>query len=194
MLVLGEFNMQRYLLTDYQDASLETQEIYNDYMLTTGDTSIPVWMKSLGHNPAITRSYWERAKGTLFSGDLPLPLKEMIVFIVSAKNGARYCSACHAHSVLNLDKTLSIGDLKVLVHSEAYMDLPSYYRSVAIFAAKVAEDVNAITDEDFEKLLDEGFSKKEVCEIISVIDMATMFNVYTSALRLDLDPAYCAVL
>ena len=32
------------------------------------------------------------------------------------------------------------------------------------------------------------------CEIIAVIDMATMFNVYTSTLRLDLDPQYEAIL
>jgi alkylhydroperoxidase family enzyme len=58
----------------------------------------------------------------------------------------------------------------------------------------VVKDANGLNDEDFEALLDEGFSKEEICEIIAVIDLATMFNVYTSALRLDLDPQYCAIL
>jgi alkylhydroperoxidase family enzyme len=52
----------------------------------------------------------------------------------------------------------------------------------------------AVGDEDFEALLNEGFSHEEIGEIIAVIDMATMFNVYTSALRLDLDPQYRAIL
>ena len=118
----------------------------------------------------------------------------MIVFVVSAKNGARYCSACHAQSVLSLDKAFSFDDLKSAVQFDSNFEMPVYYRSVVAFASKVAENANAIEDSDFEELFDEGFSKQEVCEIIAVIDLATMFNVYTSTLRLDLDPDYCAVL
>ncbi len=186
--------MQRYILTDYEDASIETQEVYNDYMRTTGAISVPIWLKSLGHSHSLAKAYWERAKGTLFGGNLPLPLKEMIVFIVSAKNGARYCSACHAQCVLNLDKAFSIEDLKTMVQPNSNFELPAYYRSVVVFASKVAENANAIEDEDFEELMDEGFSKQEIIEIVAVIDLATMFNIYTNTMRLDLDPDYCAVL
>lgn len=186
--------MQRYTLTDYQDATKETQEVYDDYMRTTGAPSVPIWLKSLGHNHALAKAYWERAKGTLFSGSLPLPLKEMIVFIVSAKNGARYCSACHAQCVLNLDKAFSLEDLKSIAQPNTDFQLPAYYRAVVAFASRVASDANSIEDDDFEALMSEGFSRQEILEIIAVIDMAVMFNVYTSTLRLDLDPDYCAVL
>ena len=47
---------------------------------------------------------------------------------------------------------------------------------------------------EFDEVMNEGFSLEEIGEIVAVIDMATMFNVYTSALRLDLDPQYRAVL
>jgi uncharacterized peroxidase-related enzyme len=186
--------MQRYILTEYTNATKETQAVYDDYMQTTGATSVPVWLKSLGHSAALTRAYWERAKGTLFAGALPLPLKEMVVFVVSAKNGARYCSACHAQNVLSLDKTIAFADLKNLVSADSGLNLPAYYRTVVDFAIKVVTDANSVDDADFELLMDEGFSKEEICEIIAVIDMATMFNVYTSTLRLDLDPQYCAIL
>ncbi|MCU7813566.1 MAG: carboxymuconolactone decarboxylase family protein [Candidatus Thiodiazotropha sp. (ex Notomyrtea botanica)] len=186
--------MQRYSLTEYDEASSTTQAVYDDYMRTTGATSVPIWIKSLGHSGALAGAYWERAKGTLFYGSLPLPLKEMIVFVVSAKNGAKYCSACHAHNVLNLDKTLSFGDLQLFLKDGSGFQLPTYYKSVVTFASKVVTDANSLSDEDFEELMDEGFSKEEICEIIAVIDMATMFNVYTSSLRLDLDPEYCAIL
>jgi len=186
--------MQRYTLTEYADASPKTQAVYDDYMCTTGATAVPVWLKSMGHSPDLVKAYWERAKGTLFGGNLPLPLKEMIVFVVSAKNGARYCSACHAQCVLNLDKGFSLDDLKAAVRSDTDFTMPAYYHGVVNFAAKVAQDANNVEDEDFEELMEEGFSKEEICEIIAVIDLATMFNVYTSALRLDLDPDYCAVL
>jgi uncharacterized peroxidase-related enzyme len=187
-------DMQRYTLTEYKDASPETRVVYDDFMRTTGATSVPVWVKSLGHSAALIRAYWERAKGTLFGGNLPLPLKEMIVFVVSAKNGARYCSACHAQNVLNLDKTVGFDDLQSYLKSDSASELPAYYQSVVKFATKVVENPNCMDDEDFNELMDEGFSKEEICEIIAVIDMATMFNVYTSSLRLDLDPEYRAVL
>jgi uncharacterized peroxidase-related enzyme len=186
--------MQRYILTDYDEAIPETRDVYDDYMRTTGATSVPVWLKSLGHSAPLVRAYWERAKGTLFSGSLPLPLKEMIVFVVSAQNGARYCSACHAQCVLNLDKALAFEDLQSFLKSDDGAKVPPYYEHVVNFAGKVVADANALSDQDFEALMDEGFSKEEICEIIAVVDLATMFNVYTSSLRLDLDPDYRAIL
>jgi alkylhydroperoxidase family enzyme len=189
--------MQRYTLTEYEDASPATREVYDDFMRTTGATAPPVWIKSLGHNAAFARAYWERAKGTLFGGNLPLPLKEMIVFVVSAKNRARYCSACHAQAVLSLDKTLAFDDLDTFLKSDtgvAGIQLPTYYRSVVKFAIKAAADYNSLGDSDFDELMEEGFSLEEIGEIIGVIDMTTMFNVYTSSLRLHLDPDYRAIL
>lgn len=186
--------MQRYLLTEYESASPETRAVYDDFMRMTGATSPPVWIKSMGHSAALARSYWERAKGTLFSGRLPLPLKEMIVFIVSARHGAKYCSACHAQSVLKLDKALTFDDLQSLLKDDQSVQLPASYKPVIQFASKVACDANRITDDDYQELIDEGFSLEEICEIISVIDLATMFNVYTSTLKLHLDPNYRAII
>lgn len=186
--------MQRYTLTEYEAASPETRAVYDDFMRMTGATSPPVWIKSLGHSSALARSYWERAKGTLFSGRLPLPLKEMIVFIVSARHGAKYCTACHAQSVLKLDKTLSFDNLQSFLKDDPNFQLPASYRTVVAFASKVACDANEITDEDYQELTNEGFSLEEICEIVAVIDLATMFNVYTSTLKLHLDPNYRAII
>lgn len=186
--------MQRYILTEYDVASPQVQEIYDDYMRTVGSTSVPLWLKSLGHSASLARAYWERARGTLFGGNLPLPLKEMVVFVVSAQNGARYCSACHAQNVLSLDKSLEFSDLKGFLAADSGVQFPPYYQAVVEFAVKVAENPNVLDDGDFDNLMEEGFSKQEICEIIAVIDMATMFNVYTSSLQLDLDPEYQAIL
>lgn len=42
--------------------------------------------------------------------------------------------------------------------------------------------------------MDAGFSQEESCEIIAVIDLATLFKVYTRALRLDLAAQCGAIL
>jgi len=186
--------MERYILTEYEDARIETKQVYDDYMRISGDSSVPIWLKSLGHSPDLVRSYWERAKGTLFSGKIPLPLKEMIVFVVSGFHGAKYCSACHAQSVLKLDETLEFKNLQSVINRDPDFQVPESYRAVVDFASIIACDPNAVEDKDFEALMDEGFSLEEIIEIISVIDLASMFNVYTSALKLHLDPNYKAVL
>lgn len=118
----------------------------------------------------------------------------MIVFVVSARHGARYCSACHAQNVLSLDKALAFEDLQSFIKSDAGYKLPVYYEDVVNFASKVVTDANCLTDEDFDELMEAGFSREEICEVIAVIDMATMFNIYTCLLQLDLDPEYRAIL
>jgi alkylhydroperoxidase family enzyme len=151
--------MQRYILTSYRSADPATREVYDDFMRTTGATEPPIWLQSLGHSAALTRAYWERAKGTLFSGSLPLALKEMIVFVVSAKHGARYCSACHAQNVLNLDKSLAFEDLQGFLKPQGGGAAAALLRcSVVRFASRIVQDANGVQDEDFEALMDEGFS------------------------------------
>jgi AhpD family alkylhydroperoxidase len=189
-----DYAMQRYKLTDYENASPETRAVYDDLMRSMGETSPPVWIKSMGHSPALARAYWEKAKGTLFGGRVPLPLKEMIVFAVSGQNGAKYCTACHAKAVLKLDRTLTFEDLQSFLRGDPKFELPESYRTAVKFASKVISDPNGVTDEDFEVLRDDGFSSEEIYEIIAVIDMAAMFNIYTCTLRLHLDPNYRAVL
>lgn len=185
--------MRRYNLTEYEQCTPETRAVYDDFMRTTGATVVPIWIKSLGHNHALARAYWERAKGTLFSGSLPLPLKEMIVFVVSALNGANYCSACHAQNVLALDKALTFDNLHDFLTSDDFQ-LPPYYQTVVGFTEKVVRDPNLLSDDDFQELIEDGFTLEEICEIIAVVDLATMFNIYTSSLKLDLDPEYRAIL
>jgi uncharacterized peroxidase-related enzyme len=186
--------MSRYLLTEYENASLATQEIYDDYLRVNGTTSLPNWLKSLGHKPELARAYWERAKGSFFSGNLPQSLKSMIFFVVSAHNGAKYCAACHAQSVLELDTAISLDDLQVFLKSNSSSQFPSYYRSVVTFTDKVITNPNQLNDADFDEIMDDGFNRDEISEIIGVIDLAAMFNVYTSAMSLELDPEYHAII
>jgi alkylhydroperoxidase family enzyme len=96
--------------------------------------------------------------------------------------------------VLSLDKAVGIDDLKDFIDSDVADKMPDYYKYVAKFISKIANDPNCMSDDDFEELMDEGFSREEICEIIAVVDLASMFNVYTSSLKLDLDPEYEAII
>ncbi|MBL8510497.1 MAG: carboxymuconolactone decarboxylase family protein [Betaproteobacteria bacterium] len=187
--------MQRYTLVEYDQATPEVRAIYDDILHNIDSATVPNWAKSLGSNAALLKAYWERTKGSLLYGSIPTILKEMIIFAVSVENGSRYCSACHAHAVLNMDKTLKFDDLFALVgKQDTRLALPQPYRAAIQFATQVARDPNSVTDQAFDNLRAADFTDNEIRELLSVIDLAMMFNSYTSTLRLPLDPQYKPVL
>lgn len=186
--------MQRYVITNYNDAPPITKGVYDEFLRLSGAAEPPIWMTSLGHNPTLVKAYWEKTRGCLLEGDLPYVLKEMVVFVVSRENGAEYCTACHAHAVLQIDPTLTYNDLVTILDPNGSVPLTAAHRAAVDFAVKMAKDANAVTDEDFEVLADVGYSPGEVKELLSVIDLAMMFNCYTSGMRLPLDPQYKAMM
>jgi alkylhydroperoxidase family enzyme len=182
--------MERYTLVEYDAAGPGVRALYDDYMQSTGSPNVPIWVKSLGHSVDLLNAYWIRTKGSLLSGTLPLALKELVIFIVSVVNGSRYCTACHAHAVLRLDRSFTYDDLKTLTDPSNLLDLPPAYRGAVDFANRVANSANELDDADFERVARSGFSEAEIHELLGVIDLAVMFNCYTSAQRLPLDPEY----
>lgn len=185
--------MQRYTLTPYASAAPASRAVYDEFMRLSGAAEPPVWMTSLGHNPTLIKAYWEKTRGCLLEGELPYVLKEMVVFVVSRENGAEYCTACHAHAVLQLDPTLSYADLVTILDPRGKVPLTRAHRAAVDFAALMARDANAVSDAAFADLSAVGFSDSEIKELLGVIDLAMMFNCYTSGLRLPLDPQYKAL-
>ncbi|HRC07287.1 MAG TPA: carboxymuconolactone decarboxylase family protein [Miltoncostaeales bacterium] len=187
--------MKRYELVGYDEASPATRLIYDDYLRSTGSIEVPYWLQSLGATPDLLSAYWERTKGSLLHGSLPMILKEMVIFVVSVENGSRYCSACHAHAVLSLDPSLKFDQLMSLtVPGDASAGLPPSYRAALDFAVAAAQNANGLDDAAFERLHEADFSDEEVLELLSLVNLAVMFNSYTSTARLPLDPDYRPVL
>ena len=155
--------------------------------MLTGSAELPNWLTSMGHSPALARGYWEKTKSSLLSGDLPYLLKALVSFVVSNENGAAYCAASHAHAVLQIDRTLRHADLLTLLEPDCRVPLTAADRAALLFAARMAWAPSAVEDHDFEKLLEVGFSRHDVQELLSVIDLTMMFNCYTSGMRLPLD-------
>lgn len=184
--------MQRYTLTSYDQASPGTREVYDEFLRLSGAAEPPIWMRSLGHNPTLIKAYWEKTRGSLLEGELPVAFKEIVIFVVSRINGAEYCSAAHAHAALQLDPTLTYHDLVTILDPNSTVPMPVSQRLALQFAEKMAHDANAVGDEEFEKLLEAGFSEGEIKELLATIDLAMMFNCYTSGMRLPLDPQYKA--
>jgi uncharacterized peroxidase-related enzyme len=182
--------MQRYSLVEYDDANPDVRAVYDDFMRTTGSPFVPNWVKSTGHSERFAKAYWEKTRGCLVLGEMPLIFKELIIFVVSVENGSRYCTACHAHAALQLDKSLSYDDMLAMVGEVDSPNLPLATRVALKFARKMAREANEVTDADFAEMRNAGYSDDQIKEILSTIDLAMMFNCYTKGLQLPLDEEY----
>lgn len=104
-------------LIEYQDASPEVREIYDDIMATRKVDSVTNFWKAIARNPATLRRTWFSIKEIMNPGGALDPLiKELIYVAVSATNECAYCVASHSASARKKGMTEEMfGELMAIV-------------------------------------------------------------------------------
>lgn len=174
--------MKRLTLIEYEDASPEIREIYDEIMEATGSPTVLNLLKVLGNNENVLRAVWSMLRYTILEGEIPSLLKQLILFRISIVAGNRYCTALHGHAALNLDPTLSYGDLIDLSEGKALTNLPTSFQVAIDTITRLALQPKIAGDEDFdfeEQLRDEGFSEREIDELIAQAHFGVMANAMT---------------
>ena len=82
-------------LIEYEFATPEVREVYDDIMATRKTDWINNFWKALAHDPVTLRRTWQCVKEIMAPGALDALTKEMIYLAVSAANGCDYCIASH---------------------------------------------------------------------------------------------------
>jgi AhpD family alkylhydroperoxidase len=82
-------------LIEYDEASAEVCEVYDEVMRTRGTDWINNFWKALANDPPTLRRTWESIKELMAPGALDPLTKELIYLAVSASNGCAYCIASH---------------------------------------------------------------------------------------------------
>jgi AhpD family alkylhydroperoxidase len=82
-------------LIEYQDASPEVREVYDDIMTTRKTDWINNFWKALAHDPVTLRRTWKSIKEIMAPGALDALTKEMLYVAVSVSNQCGYCIASH---------------------------------------------------------------------------------------------------
>jgi len=82
-------------LVEYNQASPEVREIYDDIMATRQTDWINNFWKALAHDLPTLRRTWQSVKQIMAPGVLDPLTKEMIYLAVSATNQCGYCIASH---------------------------------------------------------------------------------------------------
>ena len=103
-------------MIEYQDASPEVREVYDDIMLTRKTDTINNFWKALAANPAVLKRTWENIKQIMAGGALDALTKELIYLAVSATNQCSYCMASHSASARGKGMTEEMfGELMAVV-------------------------------------------------------------------------------
>jgi len=82
-------------LIEYEDASPEVRNVYDDIMAVRQTTAVNNFWKAIAHDPVTLRRTWESVKQVMSAGALDAVTKEMIYLAVSATNQCAYCIASH---------------------------------------------------------------------------------------------------
>ena len=86
---------------EYQDASPEVREVYDDIMATRKTDWINNFWKALANDPATLKRTWEDIKQIMAPGAIDALTKEMIYVAVSVTNQCGYCIASHTAAAKN---------------------------------------------------------------------------------------------
>src|SRR3989440_5989869 len=82
-------------MVEYQDASAEVREVYDDIMATRKTDSVNNFWKAIARDPATLRRSWDSIKQIMAPGALDALTKELVYLAVSTTNQCHYCIASH---------------------------------------------------------------------------------------------------
>lgn len=80
---------------EYEDASPEVREVYDDIMATRKINWVNNFWKALAVQPELLQRTWNGVKEVMAPGSIDALTKEMIYVAVSVANGCRYCINSH---------------------------------------------------------------------------------------------------
>ena len=83
-------------LIQYEQASEEVKEVFDDIKNLRKIPDVNNFWKSLAHHPPTLKRTWESLKEIMAPGALDSLTKEMIYVAVSVSNGCEYC--IHSHT------------------------------------------------------------------------------------------------
>lgn len=172
-------------LVQYDDASPEVQQIYEETKRDLGLPFVLNWFKCQGSNPTLLRGNWAKLRSTLIMGDVPNLIKQLIIYNVSATRGCEYCARAHAVFANMMGK--SFGEDFVITDNLDSDLIPLSYRTAVQVVTKAALHSTSVGPADFEQLASVGFDEREIQELMAQADLVNMLNTIAdvSGIRID---------
>ena len=100
-------------LIEYEDASEDVKEVFDDIRRVRNSDIINNFWKALAHHPETLKRTWEHLKTVMAPGELDTLQKEMIYIAVSIINNCDYC--IHSHTTSAFHKGMTKGQYQELL-------------------------------------------------------------------------------
>lgn len=117
--------------------------------------------------------------------------REMIAVVVSSINRCWYCQVAHGAAVRALSGDPALGEAMVMNYRSAPLDART--RAMLDFAALVTENSHKVTEADRDALRAQGFSDRDIFDIVSVVGFFSMSNRIASAIGMEPNAEYHAM-
>lgn len=160
-------------------------DVYDQIRAELGFGIVPNLFKSMATNPDFLEVSWKKFRGVILQGHLPRTLKEMIGVAISQANRSEYALRVHLHGLSALGMSEEV--LHTLVSDFENCPLPERQKAVIRFGLLAATQSNTLSERDYQHLVDLGFNKVEIFEIVATANLFTGVNQYTDAIALEID-------
>lgn len=170
----------------YDEATPEVRSIYDDTMKTLQLPFVLNWFKCQGNNALLLGGNWGKLKSTLMEGEVPNVLKQLIIYNVSKERGCDYCARAHGIFADSMSSMISTDPGFRATNLEA-PQMPSSYKAAIQVITKAALHAQDISEEDFHRLQQAGFTTSEIQELMAQADLVNMLNTIADLSGIKID-------
>jgi uncharacterized peroxidase-related enzyme len=142
---------------------------------------VPNMMRTMAQSPRMLEGYLA-LNGALSRGLLPAALQEQIALAVAETNACNYCLS--AHSALGRKAGLSDDQLATSREGRA---ADAKANAALQFAVAVLQRHGGVSDQEFARVRDAGFSDGEIVEIIAHVALNVLTNYFNRAADTEID-------
>jgi len=162
--------MTRFPVPDVEDLPEDLRERIEAETEEAGFT--PNVFLAYAYRPSQFRAFFQYYDALVEDSDLAREEIEMIIVAVSGVNDCYYCNVAHGALVRIYADAPLLADQLVSNYRNA--DVSDRHRRMLDLAVKLTENQAAVGEDDFERLEDAGFSRREIWDIGAV---AAFFNL-----------------
>ena len=179
-------------IIEYNEASSEVREIYDETMELLGTPQVLNWFKCQGSNYPLLKANWEKLKGNLIEGELPMLLKQLLLYKISKERGCKYCTFIHKTTADSLSETVCEDDKFNATDDLESSHIPESFRVALKIVPALAANPHDTSDAHFEALYDARFSRTEIQELMAQASLCVMFNMIADIGRIEIDDFFFA--
>ena len=137
--------------------------------------------RMLAQSPAVLEAVLNYNRA-LAQGALRPKIREQVALVMAENNGCDYCVS--AHRILG--KKLGLNDTDIVDARQGHASDPKADAAVR-FAALLVKNCGHVTDADFARLRDAGFSDGEITEIVAHVAINILTTYFNNAVETQID-------